>query len=499
MAVFGQTRGGASSGGSGTVTSVGATPPANGIGIAGSPITTNGTFVFSLTNDLAAVEGLAATGIVRRTATDTWSAGGVITVVEGGTGLSAIAQGDILYGSGVNTISALVKNASATRYLSNTGTSNNPAWAQVDLTNGVVGILPSANGGTANGFTKFAGPAASEKTFTLPNASAVILTDAAAVTPVQGGTGLTSYTTGDILYASATNVLSKLAATTNGYVLTLASGIPSWVAPGGGITIASTAITSGTAGRVLFQNSSNQVAQKTGFFWDNTNDRLGINTESPGQRLHVKASSDFDGLNVETTTTSPGLRLMSGSGNSGARNYIFMTNITSFGDFQIWQSSSSGGTPIDHPVFTILGAFIGLNTSIPSYNADVTGTLRSTTSAHLATTGGNVIIGGTTAATSAVKGLHIYTGTAPSASIVDGVVMYSADIVAGNAAMHFRTEVGSIIRLFQDIGWSPVTGTSQKGGWDTATVSHTDLAETVKAIVDHLDIDHCALLDAGPP
>ena len=58
------------------------------------------------------------------------------------------AQGDILYGTGVNTYSKLSKNTSATRYLSNTGTSNNPAWSQVDLTNGVTGILPTTNGGT---------------------------------------------------------------------------------------------------------------------------------------------------------------------------------------------------------------------------------------------------------------------------------------------------------------------------------------------------------------
>ena len=45
-----------------------------------------------------------------------------------------------------------------------------------------------------------------------------------------GGTGLTSYTTGDIIYASATNTLNKLPAGTNGQILTLASGIPSWAA-----------------------------------------------------------------------------------------------------------------------------------------------------------------------------------------------------------------------------------------------------------------------------
>lgn len=58
------------------------------------------------------------------------------------------AQGDILYSSAANTISSLAKDTNATRYLSNTGSSNNPAWAQVNLTNGVTGTLPVTNGGT---------------------------------------------------------------------------------------------------------------------------------------------------------------------------------------------------------------------------------------------------------------------------------------------------------------------------------------------------------------
>lgn len=46
----------------------------------------------------------------------------------------------------------------------------------------------------------------------------------------NGGTNITTYTTGDILYASATNVLSKLAAGTSGQALTInASGVPIWV------------------------------------------------------------------------------------------------------------------------------------------------------------------------------------------------------------------------------------------------------------------------------
>lgn len=56
-----------------------------------------------------------------------------------------IAQGDILFGSAPDTLSNLAKDTSATRYLSNAGTDNNPAWAQVDLSNGVTGNLPIGN------------------------------------------------------------------------------------------------------------------------------------------------------------------------------------------------------------------------------------------------------------------------------------------------------------------------------------------------------------------
>ncbi len=62
-------------------------------------------------------------------------------------------QGDLVYASGASIYSRLAKDTNATRYLSNTGTTNNPAWAQIDLTNGVTGTLPTANGGTGGNFT----------------------------------------------------------------------------------------------------------------------------------------------------------------------------------------------------------------------------------------------------------------------------------------------------------------------------------------------------------
>lgn len=48
------------------------------------------------------------------------------------------------------------------------------------------------------------------------------------VTAIRGGTGLFIYAVGDLIYASTTTALSRLAAGTTGQVLTIVGGIPTW-------------------------------------------------------------------------------------------------------------------------------------------------------------------------------------------------------------------------------------------------------------------------------
>lgn len=125
-----------------------------------------------------------------------------VNPVQGGTGISSIGQGDLIFGSASNVYSVLGKVATASRYLSNSGTSNNPAWAQVDLTNGVTGILPVGN----------------------------------------GGTGLSSTTTSQILYSSGTNTIAGLVTANNAVLVTSSGGVPSLAATGASLSVTSSVL-----------------------------------------------------------------------------------------------------------------------------------------------------------------------------------------------------------------------------------------------------------------
>ena len=73
----------------------------------------------------------------------------------------------------------------------------------------------------------------------LTNATGLPLTTGTTGTlaTTKGGTGLTTYTTGDVVYASASNTLAKLAIGTSGQTLSVSSGgIVEWTTPSAGTT-----------------------------------------------------------------------------------------------------------------------------------------------------------------------------------------------------------------------------------------------------------------------
>lgn len=104
----------------GTVTSISGSGGTTGLTLTGGAITTSGTLTL----------------------------GGTLITSNGGTGVASYTQGDIIFYNSGTAFTKLAKDIGTTRYLSNTGTSNNPAWAQINLPSGVTGILPVANGGT---------------------------------------------------------------------------------------------------------------------------------------------------------------------------------------------------------------------------------------------------------------------------------------------------------------------------------------------------------------
>jgi hypothetical protein len=223
----------------------------------------------------------------------TW-AGTRIGVAYGGTGLATTpTNGQVLIGNGTGyALSTLtggsgvtVTNGSGTITIATTSTGT---VSSVDVSGGTTGLtttggpittsgtitltgtLAVANGGT--GVTTSTGTGSTVRStsptlvtpilgtptsVTLTNATGLPLTTGVTGTlpATNGGTGLSTYATGDILYASGINTLSKLSASTNGYVLTLAAGVPTWAAGGGGITVDTTAISGGTSGRVLYDNA----------------------------------------------------------------------------------------------------------------------------------------------------------------------------------------------------------------------------------------------------
>jgi hypothetical protein len=127
-----------------TISNTGVLSNIAGVGISVSNPTGNVTI--SNTGVLSFSGG--TTGLTPATATTgAVSLAGTLKAVNGGTGFASYAIGDILYANTTTTLAKLPDVATGNALISG-GVSTAPLWGKIGLTTHVSGILPTANGGT---------------------------------------------------------------------------------------------------------------------------------------------------------------------------------------------------------------------------------------------------------------------------------------------------------------------------------------------------------------
>lgn len=281
---------------------------------------------------------------------------GVLPVANGGTNIASYTIGDIIYASGATTLTPLADVATGNALLSG-GVGAAPVYGKVGLTTHVDGVLPVANGGTnlssyTIGDLIFANGATSLDRLPDIATGNVLLSGGVGVAPaygkvgltthvsgvlpeVNGGTNQSTYAVGDILYCSATNVLSKLPKpTASSYLSMNAVGVPIWKNP------------------------------KYGTFYNTTDETVGsINTAYP--------------LAFDTTALSNGVSVPVTAGvvtASIATTTLTVTAVTS-GELSIGQVISGTGVTVGTRIVAFLTGTGGTGT----YTVDVSQTVASTT------------------------------------------------------------------------------------------------------------------------
>ena len=125
---------------------------------------------------------------------------------------------------------------------------------------------------------------------------------------VTSTTGITGFTTGDILYASGTNTLTRLPKGAAGQFLAInSSGIPSWVnGPGASTQFITESYTSSTIGRIGFHNTNPLHAISFGTsYYDEDIDNTSANLVISGNVYAEYYYGDGSGLtNLNVSPTS---------------------------------------------------------------------------------------------------------------------------------------------------------------------------------------------------
>ena len=200
------------------------------------------------------------------------------------------------------------------------------------------------------------------------------------------------------------------------------------------------------------------MQQDASFFWDNTNKRLGLGaTPATNVRLDVRAqgalSTDL-ALRVRNSANTGNLFDIQGDGKYrlGDANGGLSNCFSHISDGRLFMAKAggnfielnpSGGNRFYNPAG---GWVLSGNTNI--FTVAVGGNTGNATWHFYA---GNLQIGtGIIASGTASGAIWMTNGTAPAANTTNRHWYYSADITAGNAAPHFRTENGDVIKIYRE-------------------------------------------------
>src|SRR5690606_12297854 len=133
-------------------------------------------------------------------------------------------------------------------------------------------------------------------------------------------------------------------------------------------------------GSIIFSNGTSLAQDNSDFFWDDSNNRLGIGTSSPNGALHVMGNARIG--------TDGGLNFAGNSGSLFVQDRLEVGGDVWFSDSLHFESSvgsissnSSGSDPsltfdgVNDFIYTS-SANVGIGTSSPAYLLDVAGTGR---------------------------------------------------------------------------------------------------------------------------
>jgi parallel beta-helix repeat protein len=225
----------------------------------------------------------------------TGGAGGGVTSLNSQTGVVSIANATASAGvvtlNDASTTGKGIAQFNSTNFsvasgvvntIQNINTAASPTFAGLTLSGLGNGIVTSASGVLSGG--------------ALDRNSATYFSNSLNVS--NGGTGINSYTTGDLLYASGASTLSKLAAVAAGQCL-VSNGVataPTWsVCPGSGGSVSSL---NTFTGAVTVQGTTNQII---------VNNNAGVITLSTPQDINTSSTPQFSGLGLTAGLTFSGV------------------------------------------------------------------------------------------------------------------------------------------------------------------------------------------------